>query len=87
MVQCPPRRVLARSGNRGVNVLRNTRETSITHNARHRQRRQLPTLYNECARTISAVPAKSASLRGVLKDAAVRKTVASANVKSRSAKC
>jgi hypothetical protein len=77
----PPRRLLARSGNRGVSVLRETGQTSMTHSRAPSATHGIADAFYECAQTISATPTKSSMFK---------KTVASAdgaNVKSRSAKC
>ena len=71
--------VLARSGNRGVSVLGDTGQTSMTHNARHRRRMELPTPFTSVPQAISTTPPKSSMFTGVLRRATVRKTVASAN--------
>jgi hypothetical protein len=57
------------------------------HNARHRQRVELPALFTSVPKLFRYACEIGKLLRGFLKHAAVRKTIASANVKSRSAKC
>jgi hypothetical protein len=62
-------------------------ETATTHNARHQRAPELPTLFASVPKLFRVRLRNRQSFPAILKHAAVRKTVAFADVKFRSAKC